>query len=236
LCGIHSLIETFEESFSKISVRCSQVPISPTSKKNMAKCQPGRYLGLRYMLNVLTSMYGIQSSKMINVVIRWVERPSRNLFHLAKHLRLLQHVVSIHLPQTIGMSLSENRSFRRKRKMCLCSSTSRGVIPTNDASGISQIEIFFQLRPTLALRPQLEPFVQKYRSASAWLIAHRFLVTITTVKGDEIAAYHCPDKLRQIQGVPPTHEHLDPGMELDSGSSNAMEMGPADAEWMIRNA
>jgi hypothetical protein len=39
-----------------------------------------------------------------------------------------------------------------------------------------------------------------------------------------------------IQGVPLTHEHLGPGMELDSGSSKAMEMGPADAEWLIRNA
>jgi hypothetical protein len=25
-------------------------------------------------------------------------------------------------------------------------------------------------------------------------------------------------------------------MELDSGSRNAMEIGPADAEWLIRNA
>jgi hypothetical protein len=40
----------------------------------------------------------------------------------------------------------------------------------------------------------------------------------------------------RVQGVPPIHEHLVPGMELDSGSSNAMEMGPADAEWLIRNA
>jgi hypothetical protein len=38
-----------------------------------------------------------------------------------------------------------------------------------------------------------------------------------------------------LQGVPPTHEHLDPGMELDSGSSNAMEIRPADAKWLIRN-
>jgi hypothetical protein len=38
------------------------------------------------------------------------------------------------------------------------------------------------------------------------------------------------------QGVPPTHEHLGPGMELDSGCSNAMEMVPTDAEWLIRNA
>jgi hypothetical protein len=37
------------------------------------------------------------------------------------------------------------------------------------------------------------------------------------------------------QGVPLTHEHLGPGMEINSGSSNAMEMGPADAEWLIRN-
>jgi hypothetical protein len=42
--------------------------------------------------------------------------------------------------------------------------------------------------------------------------------------------------MADIQGVPLTHEHLGPGMELDSGSSNAMEMGPADAEWLIRNA
>jgi hypothetical protein len=37
-------------------------------------------------------------------------------------------------------------------------------------------------------------------------------------------------------GVPPTPDHLSPGMELDSGSSNAMEMEPADAEWLIRNS
>jgi hypothetical protein len=36
-----------------------------------------------------------------------------------------------------------------------------------------------------------------------------------------------------VQGVPPTDEHLGPGMELDSDSSNPMEMGPADAEWLI---
>jgi hypothetical protein len=40
----------------------------------------------------------------------------------------------------------------------------------------------------------------------------------------------------QMHGVPLTHEHLGPGMELDSGSNNAMEMGTADAEWLIRNA
>jgi hypothetical protein len=39
-----------------------------------------------------------------------------------------------------------------------------------------------------------------------------------------------------LQGIPPTHEHLGPGMELDNGSSNAMEMRPADAEWLVRNA
>jgi hypothetical protein len=42
--------------------------------------------------------------------------------------------------------------------------------------------------------------------------------------------------LRSAQGVSSTHEHLGPGMELDSGSSNAMEMGSADAEWLIRNS
>jgi hypothetical protein len=40
----------------------------------------------------------------------------------------------------------------------------------------------------------------------------------------------------QIQGVSPTHEHLGPGMEPDSGSSKIMEMEPAEAEWLIRNA
>jgi hypothetical protein len=39
-----------------------------------------------------------------------------------------------------------------------------------------------------------------------------------------------------VEGVRPTHEHLGSRMELDSGSSNAMDMGPADAEWLIRNA
>jgi hypothetical protein len=43
-------------------------------------------------------------------------------------------------------------------------------------------------------------------------------------------------KIGFIQDVPPIHKHLDPGMELDSGSSNAMEIGQADAEWLIRNA
>jgi hypothetical protein len=39
-----------------------------------------------------------------------------------------------------------------------------------------------------------------------------------------------------IQSVPLIHEHLGSRMELDNGSSNAMDMGSADAEWLIRNA
>jgi hypothetical protein len=42
-------------------------------------------------------------------------------------------------------------------------------------------------------------------------------------------------KMIVLQRVPPTHEHLGHGMELDSGSGNTMEMRPADAEWLIRN-
>jgi hypothetical protein len=55
------------------------------------------------------------------------------------------------------------------------------------------------------------------------------LRTLTDECGQSVA-------LLELQGVPPTHEHLGPGMELDSGYSNAMEMGPAEAEWLIRNA
>jgi hypothetical protein len=39
-----------------------------------------------------------------------------------------------------------------------------------------------------------------------------------------------------IQRVPFIHGHLGPGMEPDSGSSNDMEIRPADAEWLIQNA
>jgi hypothetical protein len=39
-----------------------------------------------------------------------------------------------------------------------------------------------------------------------------------------------------LNSVPPTHKHLGPGMELDSDSNNTMEMGSAEAEWLIRNA
>jgi hypothetical protein len=55
------------------------------------------------------------------------------------------------------------------------------------------------------------------------------LRTLTDKCGQSVA-------LLEIQDIPPTHEHLGPGMEMDSGSSNAMEMEPADAEWLLRNA
>jgi hypothetical protein len=55
------------------------------------------------------------------------------------------------------------------------------------------------------------------------------LRTLTDECGQSVA-------LLELQSVPPTHEHHGPGMDLDTGSSNAMEMRPADAEWLIRNA
>jgi hypothetical protein len=58
-----------------------------------------------------------------------------------------------------------------------------------------------------------------------WATLEKFGVALTVGRLD-----------RDIQSVPPTHEHLSPGMELDNESSNNMEMGPADAELLIRNA
>jgi hypothetical protein len=138
------------------------------------------------------------------------------------HLRYMLGMKCCHLRWIPGM-LTRLKKWPGKRLQKPCWTASQVVQPQ------TFIFIFFVLGANHGF----------YMPITSKPSGHSVLKMLIKVNDPHTSPYIQRQLYRQLcmegQGVPPTGEHLGQRIELDSGSSNAMEMGPDDAEWLRRN-